>query len=166
METTDVEKKLIETLRKFDTVMVATTADNGTIHSRPMAVAEVGDTGEMWFVTSTDSAKIDEVKGDARALVTGQEKGRYVSLSGRIDVIHDRERIRALWQDSWKVWFPEGKDDPKIVLMRLRPDVGEYWDNRGAEGVRYLFEAARALLDGRSADERGGDPKQHAKVPM
>lgn len=166
MEPTDVQQKLIETLRAFDTVMVATTGENGTIHGRPMAVAEVDDAGELWFVTAKDSGKVVEVKSDARAVVTGQEGGRYCSVSGRIDVIADRERIRALWTDAWKVWFPLGSEDPNIVLMRMRPEIGEYWDNRGAQGVRYLFEAARALLDGQSAEERVNDPMQHAKARM
>jgi general stress protein 26 len=166
MDATEVRKKLIETLRHYETVMVATTAANGSIHARPMAIAEVDDSGEVWFVSSEDAPKIDEARHDARALVTGQEKGRYVSLSGTLDVIHDRERIRALWKESWKAYFPDGKDDRTIVLLRLRPEIGEYWDSRGMRGVRYLFEAARAVLDGRPADERMRDPKQHAKVPL
>jgi general stress protein 26 len=166
MEATDIQKKLIETIRKFDTVMVTTTADNGTMHARPMAVAEVDEDGEIWFVTSRDSGKCEEVKADARAVVTAQEAGRYCSLSGRIDVISDPDRVRALWKEPWKVWFPQGKEDPSIVLMRLRPEIGEYWDSRGTQGVRYLFEAARALLNGESADERVQDPKQHAKVAL
>lgn len=166
MDATDVKKKLIETLRHYDTVMVTTTATNGSMHARPMAIAEVDDNGEVWFVTGDDTPKIDEILKDARAVVTGQEKGRYLSLTGRLDVIKDRERVDALWKESWKVWFPEGKKDPTIVLVRLRPEIGEYWDNRGAKGVRYLFEAARALLDGPGAGDRMNDPKQHAKVPL
>jgi general stress protein 26 len=167
METTDVRKKLIETLRHYDTLMVTTTATNGTMHARPMAIAEIDDSGEVWFVTRDDTPKIDEVMKDARTLVTGQEKGRFVSLTGRIDVIKDREKIRALWKEAWKAWFPDGKDDPSIVLMRVRPEIGEYWDNRGTRGVRFMFEAAKALLNGRSAADAGtNDPKQHAKVPL
>lgn len=166
MEAKDAQKKLIETLRRFDTVMVTTTASNGSMHARPMAVAEVDDTGEMWFVTARDSAKLDELAADARAVITGQHGGRYCSLSGRIDVIHDRERVRAMWKEAWRVWFPEGKDDEAIVVLRLRPEIGEYWDNRGGAGVRYLFEAARALLDGRSVDDDVAGPEHHAKVSL
>jgi general stress protein 26 len=163
-ETKDETKKtLIELLRGFDNVMVATNAGNGTMHARPMAVAAVEDNGEVWFVTEDFSDKVDEVESDHRAVVTGQGKTAFVSLSGEIDLIRDRERVRALWKDSWKVWFPEGKDDPDILLMRLRPDIGEYWDNRGMKGVRYLFEAARSLLDG---DRPSDDRARHAKVPM
>jgi len=166
MEATDVRKKLIETLRHYDTLMVATTATTGSMHARPMAIAAVDESGEIWFVTGDDSAKVDEVYKDARAVVTGQEKGRYVSVSGRLDLIKDRDRIHALWKEAWRAWFPDGKDDPTIILMRLRPEIGEYWDNRGMRGVRFLFEAARAVLDGQPADTRMKDPKHHAKVPL
>lgn len=166
MEEHEIKEKLIETLRAFDTVMVTTTGEGGKMHARPMAVAEVDDDGEVWFVTSKDSGKVGEIKSDARAVVTGQKSGRYCSLSGRLDPMHDRERVHALWKESWKAWFAGGKDDPSIILMRLRPEIGEYWDERGTQGIRYLFEAARAMLDGRSVDERVDDPELHAKVPL
>lgn len=164
MDEMDTQKKLIELLRSFDDLMVATIAENGTIHARPMAVAEVDDAGDVWFVTEDSSAKTDEVQVDGRALVTGQSKGVYLSVSGTLDLVHDRARIERLWKASWKAWFPEGKEDPDIVLMRLSPEIGEYWDQSGAKGVRFLFEAARAIAQGEKARPTG--PRQHAKVPM
>lgn len=166
MEAVDVKEKLIAALRGFDDVMVTTRSENGMMHARPMAVAEVDAVGEVWFVTAEDAEKLDEIDSDDRTVVTGQGKGIYVSLTGRLDVIHDRERIRALWKDAWKPWFPGGKDDPDIVLLRLRPEIGEYWDQRGTKGIRYAFEAARALVNGEQMSDPQGDPRQHAKVPM
>lgn len=160
----ETKKKPLETLREFDTVMVSTVAENGSIHARPMALAEVDEAGFVWFATAGESEKTDEVRSDARALVTAQGKSKYVSLSGTATVIHDRDRIRSLWKESWKAWFPKGKDDPSLVLLRLQPEAGEYWDQSGLKGVRYLFEAARALLDGERA--RPVDDRQHAKVRM
>jgi general stress protein 26 len=166
MEATDVKGKLIDALRKFDTVMVTTFAENGTIHARPMVVADIDDTGEVCFVTSEHADKLDEVESDHRAVVTAQDTGLYVSLSGKLDVLHDRERIRALYEPSWAPWFPGGNDDPSIVLLRLRPEIGEYWDQRAMKGIRHVFEAARAMLDGEGMSDAQGDPRQHAKVPM
>lgn len=164
MDDVDTKAKLVEVLRTFDDLMVATLADDGTIHARPMAVAEVDEAGEVWFATVDGSPKVDEASADGRAVVTGQSKGAYVSVSGHLDVIHDRERVHALWKETWRAWFPEGKEDPDLVLMRLRPEIGEYWDQRGSRGVRFLFEAARAVVQGERA--RPGGPRQHAKIPM
>lgn len=168
MEGTDARKeedkrKLVDALRGFETLMVATNAPNGTIHARPMAVGEVDDACEVWFVTEKDSHKVDEIVADATALVTGQNDRSYVSLSGELDVIHDPERLAALWKSAWEVWFPDGPDAHGVVLMRLRPKIGEYWLAGGLKGVRYLFEATRALLDGTPSRE---DRLEHAKVPL
>jgi len=162
-ERSEAKRKLVEALRAFDTLMVATNAPNGTIHARPMAVAEVDDAGDVWFVTDKESHKVDEIGADPTALVTGQDDRNYVSLSGELDVIHDPERLAALWKTSWNVWFADGKDDTSVTLVRLRPRVGEYWLASGMKGVRYLFEATRALLDGTIPRD---DQVEHAKVPL
>jgi general stress protein 26 len=164
MDQDDKKQKLVEILKKVDTVMLVSDATNGTMHGRPMAIADVEPNGDLWFVTSRASEKTRELKADARALVTAQGSSLYASVSGRIDVVDDRRKVNELWKEMWKVWFPKGKEDPDIVLLHLRPDTGEYWDNAGTEGIRYLFEAAKALLSGEKAQPN--DPEQHAKVKM
>jgi general stress protein 26 len=163
MERTEERSRLVDTLRRFETLMVATRSPNGTMHSRPMAVAEVDERGEIWFVSAKETEKVEEVGADPAAVVTGQDAERYVSVSGELDVIHDPARIAALWRTSFNIWFPEGKDDPNAVLLRLRPMVGEYWQHGALTGVRYLFEATRALLDGTAPND---DALDHAKVSM
>lgn len=164
MKDTNVKAKLVEMLGKLDTLMVATTGDGGMFHARPMAVADVETDGIVWFVTAKESPKVSEISTDDRAMVTGQNDRLFVSVSGRLRTVDDRARLRELWKDTWKVWFPNGKDDPSITLMRFSPEIGEYWDNRGTKGLRYVFEAAKALVDGRRPGEVG--PDQHAKVGM
>jgi general stress protein 26 len=157
-------EKMIETLKKFDTLMVITDARNGAFHGRPMAVADVTDTGELWFVTSRDSEKVREVHAVGRSVITGQQTGSYVSLSGHIETVDDREKVRALWNEAWKVWFPDGKEDPQILLLRFRAETGEYWSTSGMGGIRYMFAAAKALLTGERP--HSNDPEEHAKVRM
>ena len=161
-ENVDVKKRLIDALKKLDTVMVTTFAENGTMHARPMVLGDIGSSCDLWFVTAKSSEKTHEVQTDSRAVVTGQGRGLYVSVSGQLDVIEDPAKVRALWKETWRAWFPKGKEDPNIVLLRLRPEIGEYWD-QGAKGLRFLFEAAKAIVNGKRVE---ADPKQHAKVPM
>jgi hypothetical protein len=43
-----------------------------------------------------------------------------------------------------RAWFTEGEDDPRISLLRVDPDSGEYWDNRhgaAVAGIKLLFGA-------------------------
>ena len=66
---------------------------------------------------------------------------------------------RHLTAPADKVYFPEGKDDPNLCLAVLHPEEVEYWDMTGPKGIRYLFEAAKALLSGEArlvlAEARG-----------
>lgn len=150
--------------KKFDNVMLSTTLSDGALHSRPMAVAEVDEQCTMWFVTSTDTAKVAEANADARGAVNAQDGHLFLSMSGALSIVHDRARIEAMWKPAWEVWFPNGKDDPTITLMRFAPQAAEYWDNTGVKGVRYLFEAAEALLKGERPQP--SDKDQHAKVSL
>lgn len=163
-QSNDVRAKLLDTLKKLDTVMVATRAKNGTLRARPMAIADVDAQGDVWFATSKETEKTDEAERDPRGLITAQDEGLYLSVSGTLDVVDDRAKVQRLWKESWRIFFPNGKDDPSIVLLRLRPDVGEYWDNTGAKGLRFLWEAAAAVLKGERPQADG--PEQHAKVSM
>ena len=60
--------------------------------------------------------------------------------------------IEELWNETWKIWFPRGKTDPSIVLLKIQPEHGEYWDNSGAVGLKYLINAGKAYLQGERAE--------------
>jgi hypothetical protein len=84
---------------------------------------------------------------------------------GKATPVDDRARIAKLWKVEYKVWFPGGQDDPEIVLLRVDGAIGEYWDNSGTSGLKYLVEAGKALLSGTRPDA-DNDPKIHGKVDL
>ncbi len=162
---TSPDNKLHELLEEFGTAMLATRTPEGQLRARPMGLAEVEQDGTLWFLTSKSSAKVDELARDGHAAVTMQSKTKFVSVSGTATSVEDRARVARLWKIEWKAWFPGGKDDPDLVLLRFNADTGEYWDNSGTSGIKYLIEAGKALLTG-TRPEVGDDPKVHAKVTL
>jgi general stress protein 26 len=159
------EVKLRELLQEFGVGMLVTRTPQGQLRGRPMALAEVEADGSLWFATDRHSGKVDELAADPHAVVTMQAGAKYVSLSGTARPVDDRERVRRLWKAEWKVWFPGGADDPNLLLLKVDGRAGEYWDNSGVGGVKYLIEAGKALLSG-SRPEVGDDPKVHGKVAL
>jgi general stress protein 26 len=139
------KEHLKELLESFDTAMLITRAGERE-HARPMAVAGVEGANTLWFVTATTAPKSEEIRRDSRVSVTFQSDWRFVALSGRATLVTDRAKLDQLWKPAWKVWFPEGKDDPTIALIRVTVTDAEFWDNAGTKGIRYAFEAAKALL--------------------
>jgi general stress protein 26 len=136
---------LKELLESFDTAMLLTRHGDKD-HARPMSIAALEGPNTIWFVTSVATPKTDEIRQDARVSVTLQSSRRYVALSGRADIIDDRAKLDQLWKPGWKVWFPDGKGDPTIRLIRVTVHDAEFWDGAGTKGMRYVFEAARALF--------------------
>jgi general stress protein 26 len=157
--------KLRELLDDFDSAMLVTRTAAGQLRSRPMQVADVQPDGVLWFMTERHSGKMEELAQDNHVNVVLQTGRKFVSISGTATPVDDRAKVAELWNEAWKTWFPGGQDDPGLVLLRVEGDAGEYWDNSGASGVKYLIEAGRAYLAGETPDV-AGDPKIHGKVNL
>jgi general stress protein 26 len=147
--TTSPEKHLQELLEDFDVAMFVTQTADGQLRSRPMVLADVEADGTLWFLTQRGSPKMDEIAQDSQVNVALQSSMKYVSLSGRAAPTHDRSKLEEVWNDSWKVWFPGGKDDPGLMLVKVSGETGEYWDNSGSSGISYLIKAGKAYLHGK-----------------
>lgn len=144
--------------------MLVTRQGSEQLHARPMSVASVDESGDIWFTTSIDSGKVSEMLHDRHVAVIMQGRTQYLSVSGRAQVFSDVEKATAFWSEAWRPWFPDGPADPELVLVRVIPEEAEYWDLSGIRGVRYVFEAVKHVLKG----VRMGDAQMehHAKVDL
>lgn len=159
---------LLSLLREFDSATLITRARGGSLHGRPMSVAQVDDDVTLWFITSVTSAKAEEVAEDSRAMATFQSATRFLCLNGNAELSFDRDRIRALWKESYRLWY-HGDSDPDIVLVRLTTFDAEYWDRSGFQGVKGAFEAARAYVTGQPIEakpEYSDDVDSHARIKL
>ena len=157
--------KLHELVESFGLAMLVTHTAEGQMRARPMALAKAYENGSLWFATDKHSAKVEEIEQESHVAITMQDKTRFVSISGVATLRDDRAKLAELWKTEWKVWFPGGKDDPNIALLEVSGTRGEYWDNSGLSGLKYLIEAGKALLSG-TRPEIENDPKIHGKVSM
>ena len=148
-------KKLNELIEEISIAML-TTNDGGVLRSRPMDTQEIDEDGTMWFLTGKDSHKDEEIKKDSRVNVSyaSNSKSSYVSVSGNGEISNDREKIAELWSPEHKAWFPEGKDDPNIRILKVKIEQAEYWDsssNTFVQAAGFL----KALVTGERAE--GGE---------
>ena len=127
-----------------------TTEDGGELRARPMYAAQDGFYGDLWFFTKASSHKVQEAAGQ-KVGVTYADPGKqdYVSLSGQATIIQDKATIAAHWSESMRTWFPSGKDDPDIALMRVEVKSAEYWDAPNSTMV-HAFGYVKAVLTGTS----------------
>jgi len=154
---------LYDLLKDFDTAMLVTNSPDGHMHARPMAIAELRSDADAYFVTSIDSPKAAEIAAHPTITLTFQSSNQFASVSGRAEVVRDRALIDRLYKEDWKIWFPKGKADPSMALIKFMAQDAEYWDNAGAQGLKFVYRAAKAYLKGETPKE---DQKQHAKVDL
>ncbi len=148
-------EKLKRMLEDIDFAMLTTIA-HGKFRSRPMSTQEVDENGNLWFFTSEDTHKVDEIEADDRVLVaySKPEDNTFVSVFGRAHLVKDRDKIEELWNPAHKAWFPKGVDDPQLCLLKVAIEEAEYWDSPNSKLVQ-IAGFMKALVTGQEAD--GGD---------
>lgn len=135
-----------EAIARYEDAMLITRAPDGALRARPMAMAVGDGDGDLWFATGLDTTKIDEILMDERVLVTMQRPGEWLSISGVAALVRDKEKIRSLWTEAWRTWFPQGEGDPDLTLIHVRAREAEVWDMRARRSTFYVFEGSRAVV--------------------
>ncbi len=162
--TDDPRTHLLEMLKDFTESMLVTHSTGGRLEGRPMSVADVGESAELWFCAGIDSGKAAQIAGDPEVAVIMQGKTKFLSVSGRARITKDKAQIDRLWQESWKLWFPDGKTDPDLCLIVVTPSEAQWWDNSGVRGLKFAFEAAKAYVTGEEARAPEGESNARVKL--
>lgn len=162
-ERAESNAKIHELIHDIRVAMLTTVGQDGTLHSRPMMTQEAEFDGTVWFLTGQDTAKTGEVAAHRSVNVSYAEPAdhRYVSLSGLATVVKDRQKEQQLWSPAYRAWFPEGLDDPNLVLLKIDVEAAEYWDAASGKMVA-LAGFVKALLTGR----RYTEASDHGKVTL
>jgi general stress protein 26 len=111
--------------------MFTTVTSDGTLHSRPMATQEIDLVGNaLWFFAASNFPKAEEVLHGKEVVLSYASPGKsYVSISGRVNVVHDKAKAQELWSPTALSRSTEGVDDPRLVLLRVDVEAVEYWDS-------------------------------------
>jgi general stress protein 26 len=162
--TTKPQRHLKDLMEGFSTAMLITHLNDYSVHARPMAIAHSDDDGSLYFATSVDSAKLREIEAEPNVALTMQSSSVFISVLGTAHASTDRALIDRIWSEEMQVWFPDGKDDPMLVILKVVPNKAEYWDNSGVKGLGFAVSALKAYITGQKLD--ANDSGQNAKVTL
>lgn len=123
------------------------------IRSRPMAVQEVDDEGNLWFISSATSNKNFEIKKneEVQLFFSNSSSSQFLSFYGHAEIFTDQKKIEEIWNPVAKAWFEEGKEDPKITIIKVSPKNVYYWDTKDGKIIS-LFKMAGAAILGTKPD--------------
>jgi general stress protein 26 len=141
--------KLYELIKDVRIAMMTSIEPDGSLHSRPMYNHKADAAGDLWFFSRARDPKIGELKKDSQVNLAYADPSNqnYVSVSGHAEIIMDKDKVKELWSEGLRTWFPKGPDDPDIALIRVHPTGGEYWDSP-SRTVMQLYGYAKARLTG------------------
>ena len=115
--------------------MFTTVINDGSLRSRPMvALADAYD-GMLWFVTRATAPVANEIAANSHVNVVyvSAPEDRFISVSGRAEVVRDTAVANRLWSPAFSRWFPAGPGDPELSLIRVELNRTE---NRDAKAGR------------------------------
>lgn len=125
------------------------TRDGDMIRARPMALYPRKDDNAVYFLSDVRHHKDEEIRLLPDVCITLEADNVHLSLSGTAAISRDAEKIAELWDDAAEAWF-EGKDDPNVRLLEVRPAAAEYWDRPGQ--IMASLKTKGAALTGKRPD--------------
>lgn len=138
-------RKVAELLQDQRFGFLTTTTPEGTLTSRPMTLQEVEFDGDLWFFAERGSNPVRHVALSPQVNVGVGSGGTWVSLTGAATVVDDVAKKKELWNGGVEAWFPQGPEDPSVVLIRVEGESAEYWDSPGGRlATAFSFVKAKA----------------------
>ena len=127
--------------------------------ARPMATMGIDDDGAFWFMCKKNTPQAEELAahGHAHLTYSVHSKSEYLALEGDATVLRDQKKIDELWTPIAKTWFHEGKDDPNLLLIKVTPKIGHYWDTKHGKVVQLLGMVVGAVTGKETDDSVEGD---------
>lgn len=144
----ELEAKFWKALGSDRTVMLGLVGvDDG--QTRPMTAQFEDDKGPIWFFASTENELVNALSLGNRVIATFSAKGHdlHAAIHGTLVRDDDRTTIDRLWNPYVAAWYQGGKEDPKLVLLRLDAERAQIWLDGSS-----IMAGIKMLL--------GRDPKQ------
>ena len=148
-------KSIGQAIQKLRIAMLTLAEDGQQLSARPLTVADHNE-GVLRFMVDKTAHWVPHAATGAAVNLSFSDpsSGIFVSLSGRSSVSHDRTQIDALWSPADSAFF-EDSSDPRIAILEVQVDEGEYWTGPGNGAALGVKMAAKAMGFDVSMGEKG-----------
>ena len=128
---TEIRDRFWKELKSERTIMLGIDGEPGGGMQPMTALVEEDDGGPLWIFTSKESDLARAIGGGkpAHATFTGKKHDLFANITGRLSIDNNRTVIDRLWNPWVAAWFEDGKDDPKLCLLRFDAEHAKIWLN-------------------------------------
>ena len=151
----EIREKFWMALEDQPTVMLARL--NSGDHAVPMrAQLDRHAHGKFWFFTKRENRCA--AGGPAMAQFVGKGKYMFACIAGRLVEETDPSVIDHFWSNPVEAWYPGGRLDPSLLVLRFELDTAEIWEpDLGISGAFKLLTGATI---------QPGDAGQHGVISL
>ena len=142
-----VQDRLWDEIRKSRYGMLGLVGANSGGHFQPMTAFCEPENSQIWFFTrsDTDLARATVSGADAMFIVQAKDQAFHGCIGGRLLEQRDAKRIERYWNPIVAAWYPGGKEDPLLTLLRLDLRDAQVWLSE-SNPIRFFWEIAKANL--------------------
>ncbi|TIX50196.1 pyridoxamine 5'-phosphate oxidase family protein [Alteraurantiacibacter aquimixticola] len=112
--------------------------------------------GAIWFFTRKDHTFAKG--GAATATFSGKDNQIFARFTGTLVPELSRERLEKQWSSVAEAWFPGGKNDPNLLMLRMDLGKAEIWNSDLG-----FIDNAKMLM---GFDVREEARKEHAETAL
>jgi general stress protein 26 len=119
-------------------------------HMQPMAPQTAREENAVWFYTKT-SADIARAGGGHVHMCIFGDDDWYACLDGHLETVRSPEHADRFWSSITEAWYPGGKNDPELTMLKFTPSTGQIWASTSST-VKFGWEIAKANLTDEEPD--------------
>ena len=139
------QEQLLEHLKDARCVMLGT--PNSDAHMQPMSPQVDVEDGAIYFFSDTTShlgkALLEE---PGFAHMCHIEKDYQACVKGYLITHDDPETVEKFWNPVVSAWYPGGKTDPKLMMLKFVPHDASLWAS-DKNILTFAYEITKANIN-------------------
>ncbi len=92
----------------------------------------------IYMLTGHSSDKMQQIRANSKVSVyyCNSPVFHTLLLTGHAREIDDPDLKKRIWQDEWKMHWPDGPEDTEFVILKLLPDSAKGLHKEGSFGFK------------------------------
>ncbi len=144
------QRQLLDEIKSARCVMLGSPVPGA--HMQPMAPQVDVDAGVIYFYSDNTSELGEAIMARPSAVhLCHIEKDYQACVKGMLTPHNDPAIIDKFWSPPVEAWYPGGKTDPKMLMLKFEPQDAAVWASDKST-IGFLYEVAKANIKGALPD--------------
>lgn len=129
----EIKNNLLSVIKSCDTVQFCSFGLNSYPETRTIAnkinKESKSNELELYFITNINSHKIEQIRKNNNICLYyfNQDTRKALTLFGIATEVIDKKTKDTFWNDTWKMYGFQNKDDKNYTVIKVTPKIYKYY---------------------------------------